>query len=132
MTPTERSAKIEEAARALVECFSEEDAWPEVDAFRAALDAVDPPRDDQHQEVPMTVRAKFVVTSVKHYAYAYGVREIEASAVMGGPGEIPENQRFHKATPSGSLKMIVDNPPAAEVFVPGMEFYVDFTPGPKT
>jgi len=75
------------------------------------------------------VRAKFVVQSVK--AYAYGGKEIEASAVTGGSNEIPENQRFHKATPSGTIKMMVDNPPAAEVFVPGMEFYVDFTPVQK-
>ncbi len=75
------------------------------------------------------VRAKFVVQSVKQWAY--GGREIEATAVTGGPNEIPENQRFHKATPSGKITMNVDNPSAAEVFVPGMEFYVDFTPAPK-
>ena len=77
----------------------------------------------------MNVKAKFVVQSVT--TYAYGGREIKATAVTGGPNEIPENQRFHKATPSGSLTMTVDNPPAAEVFVPGMEFYLDFTPVPK-
>ncbi len=72
------------------------------------------------------VRAKFVVQSVK--TYAYGGKEIEFSAVTGGVNEIPENQRFHKATPSGSLKMTVDNPPAADFFVVGKSFYLDFTP----
>jgi hypothetical protein len=75
------------------------------------------------------VRAKFVVQSVK--TWGYGGREIVATPVTGGPNEIPENQRFHKATPSGQLTMTVDNPPAAEVFVPGAEFYLDFTPVPK-
>ena len=75
----------------------------------------------------MMVRAKFVVQSVK--TFAYGGREIEASAVTGSTAdEIPENQRFHKATPIGTIRMFVDNPPAAEVFKPGMSFYVDFTP----
>lgn len=75
------------------------------------------------------VRAKFVVQSVK--AYAYGGREVSASTVTGGSSDIPENQRFHKATPSGTITMMVDNPTAAEVFQPGTEFYVDFTPVPK-
>lgn len=70
------------------------------------------------------VRAKFRVDSVTHYA-------------RGGAGvkltpqydeKIPEDRRFAKATPSGSLEMLIDNPPAVEFFEVGKYFYLDFTP----
>lgn len=70
------------------------------------------------------VRAKFMVTSVEHYAG--GGRRVKMAPVSADG--IPEHERFHKYTPSGSLEMTVDNPPAAEQFVPGAFYYVDFTP----
>lgn len=38
---------------------------------------------------------------------------------------IPEDQRFTKYTPSGSLEMFVDND--AVTFIPGQYYYLDFT-----
>lgn len=39
---------------------------------------------------------------------------------------IPEDQRYAKYTPSGELKIQVDNP--AVIFEPGRAYYLDFTP----
>lgn len=39
---------------------------------------------------------------------------------------VPEDQRYAKATPSGSLTIAVDNP--AVTFEPGKSYYLDFTP----
>ncbi|MEU1275344.1 hypothetical protein [Streptomyces sp. NPDC005799] len=39
---------------------------------------------------------------------------------------IPEDQRYAKYTPSGELKIQVDNP--AVSFEPGKQYYLDFTP----
>jgi hypothetical protein len=38
----------------------------------------------------------------------------------------PENERYHKYTPSGSLHLSVDNPNVS--FEEGREYYVDITP----
>lgn len=40
--------------------------------------------------------------------------------------DVPEDQRYAKATPSGSLTIAVDNP--AVTFEPGKQYYLDFTP----
>lgn len=39
----------------------------------------------------------------------------------------PENQRYAKATPTGSLSITVDNPDAMS-FEQGKYYYLDFTP----
>jgi hypothetical protein len=44
-----------------------------------------------------------------------------------GADEVPENQRFHKYTPSGRLEITIDNPSAAEYFQLGKQYYLDFT-----
>jgi hypothetical protein len=41
---------------------------------------------------------------------------------------IEEDARFSKATPSGSLQMLVDNPDALEMLSIGATFYVTLTP----
>ena len=43
---------------------------------------------------------------------------------------LPEDQRFSKATQSGSIEMHVDNPKALEQFKLGEAYYVDFSPAP--
>jgi hypothetical protein len=40
--------------------------------------------------------------------------------------DLPEDQRFARATPVGSLKITVDNP--AVTFEPGSAYYLDITP----
>ena len=69
------------------------------------------------------VRAKFKVQTVEHYEGAY--RRVKLQAVSDDG--IPENKRYHKYTPNGTIELSIDNPPASDVFAPGMSFYVDFT-----
>lgn len=42
----------------------------------------------------------------------------------------PENVRFTKATPWGTIKLGITNEKALEQFQPGKNYYVDFTPAP--
>ena len=42
--------------------------------------------------------------------------------------QIPEDQRFQKATPSGNAEFYVDNPLALEQFELGKNYYIDFSP----
>lgn len=44
---------------------------------------------------------------------------------------IPEDQRFQKATPSGSAEFVIDNPKASEQLVIGEYYYLDLHPVPK-
>lgn len=73
------------------------------------------------------VRAKFKCSSfVQHAGWQKGVlgpREYQFEAVCAD--EVPENQRFHKATPSGKLSMYVDNQDVS--FEPGKSYYIDFS-----
>jgi len=55
----------------------------------------------------------------------FGGEEVEFTAVYGGS---PEDNTYAKATPSGSLKLFVDNDAAKGAFEPGKAYYVDITP----
>lgn len=70
------------------------------------------------------VRAKLTLSSVTDHMY--GGKTLEFSTVYDQ--SIPEDQRFQKATPSGSFRMLVDNPAAIAQFELGKPYYVDFTP----
>lgn len=77
----------------------------------------------------MTVRAKLKLTSVTEASYGRGstpVKTLKFSAQYDN--SIPEDQRFQKATPSGSCELQIDNPRAVEQFVLGNDYYVDFSP----
>lgn len=80
----------------------------------------------------MSVRAKFRVNSIADHGYG---REVSLTAVYEGAlGENEENKRFTKATPNGSIKMMIDNPWAWKQYDVGQEWYVDFslaTPAPE-
>lgn len=71
----------------------------------------------------MSVRAKFRVTSVEDFGQS---KTVKLNAVCAD--EVPENQRYHRYTPYGELKMTIDNPGASDQFKPGVEWYLDFTP----
>lgn len=73
----------------------------------------------------MQVRAKFKVES--NTATVDGNRVI-LKAVYGNNDPTHENSKFFKYTPSGLIDMGVVMPEVGATFVPGMEFYVDFTP----
>jgi hypothetical protein len=73
----------------------------------------------------MSVRAKFRVHSILDFGPS---KEITLGAVYEGSlGDNEENKRFTKASPNGQLKMMIDNPYAADQFAPGQEWYLDFT-----
>jgi hypothetical protein len=67
-----------------------------------------------------TSRAKFKCKVVTIYEDS---KEISLSAVTGSS---EENKNFWNYTPSGELKMQIDGP-ASEMFVPGKEYYIDFS-----
>lgn len=77
----------------------------------------------------MSVVAKFRVSSIEDFGYS---KQIKLSAVYEGSlGENEENKRFTKATPSGEIKMMVDNPYASDQFEVGQEWYITFEPVSK-
>lgn len=65
----------------------------------------------------MKVRAKYKCTSVDG-------GNISLSPVVGGS---PENDKFFKATPSGSFQMTTVNDAAAKQFEVGKSYYIDIT-----
>ena len=73
----------------------------------------------------MTIRAKMRVNSIHDFGYSKTI-----SLQCEYDNTIPEDQRFQKATPSGSITMQVDNPAAAARFAVGKTFYLDFTEVP--
>jgi len=74
----------------------------------------------------MAVRSKFTVQKITQVSWSKDARIIEFGAVTADG--VPENERYHKYTPSGTVNITVDNPPAAAQFELGKTFYVDFTP----
>lgn len=81
------------------------------------------------------VRGKFFVLNVNKRSWGSGQSEfsteIELGAVYDDPSKHTEDAYYAKATPSGTIKMLVDNPTAAEFFTIGKPVYVDFTEAPK-
>jgi hypothetical protein len=78
------------------------------------------------------VRAKFTVSNISksYYAGANGEPVEGSTYVTLTPqydSSIEEDRRYAKATPSGEIRLQVDNPPAVEYLKPGQQFYVDFT-----
>ncbi len=71
----------------------------------------------------MSVRAKFKVHSITEHEG--GLKTASLQAVTSGSAE---NASFFKWTPSARIELSTMNPGAAEQFIPGKEFYVDFTP----
>jgi hypothetical protein len=90
----------------------------------------------------MPVRAKFLCNTVEQSSDkpVEGMRYVDGKTEPSGEftwprtyrfmaaydHTVPEDQRYAKYTPSGSLTIQVDNP--AVEFVPGKQYYLDFTP----
>lgn len=74
------------------------------------------------------VRAKMQVqTVIPPSAQLYGQSEIvEMTAVYGGSTNAEDNT-YARATPTGSLKLTIDNPNAQGVYKPGQKCYIDIT-----
>ncbi|AYP28994.1 hypothetical protein AS1_14 [Marinobacter phage AS1] len=69
----------------------------------------------------MSVRAKFKVETVTQDESG---SRVSLTPVTGGS---KENEKFFRFTPFGSIEMGTINKEVAKQFVPGDEFYVDFT-----
>ncbi len=74
----------------------------------------------------MHVRAKFTLDTISRNQHGSAL----FTFVAVGDDGIPENQRFHRYTPSGKLEMVVTNPAVIESFQLGQSYYLDFTPVP--
>ena len=74
------------------------------------------------------MRAKMRVTTITRNGYS---EIVEFQAVYGG-GTNAEDNTYASATPSGSIKLQIDNKALHGVYNPDDTFYVDFTPVPKT
>jgi hypothetical protein len=72
----------------------------------------------------MTVTAKFTVRAAET-KYEGGPVHVRLTPDYG-TAEAPKNAEWAKATPSGEITMVIDNPAAAEQFTPGREFTVTF------
>lgn len=75
------------------------------------------------QQSAMVVTAKFQVQSVKHVSWNRMARIVELQAVSGD-----ENKPWSQYTPSGTITMQIDNPPAAAAFELGRTFLLTFEP----
>lgn len=74
----------------------------------------------------MSVRAKFILESVIPVNWG-GAQAIFRCSY---DDTIPEDQKFCKATPSGEIRMQIDNPAALQQLTIGKSYYVDFTEVP--
>jgi hypothetical protein len=72
-----------------------------------------------------TTRAKFRAHSV--YDLSNSSRVVALSPVYDS-NPTSENHNFWNATPSGEIRMTINNPDGAAIFEEGKEYYVDFTP----
>lgn len=77
----------------------------------------------------MPVRAKFRVHNVQPFTDQAGKPNgyrVDLSPVYDSNPD-SENGKFYQATPWGQITLGTMNPAAAEQFLPGTEFFVDFT-----
>lgn len=75
----------------------------------------------------MNVRAKFYVQSIQKQA---GNGAVKVQMIAVSDDKTPENERYHKYTPAGTLELYVDNPPVSEHFEAslGKYVYLDISP----
>lgn len=72
------------------------------------------------------VRGKFKLQQIRQHAWSGDGRTLVFNAVYDP--DLPEDQKYAQATPTGDIEMHVDNPAALQQFELGKAYYVDFTP----
>lgn len=79
----------------------------------------------------VTVRAKFKCISHTQHSYSQNQEHPQVTYKFQAVYDdgTPENQRYSKATPSGSLEILVDNPDVN--FRLGRDYYLDFSEVPE-
>lgn len=82
-------------------------------------------------------RCKFYVASVTRHGFMNGEGkpvtnsiEVRLCAVYAPKDDQSENHKFWSASPSGELKLSVNNPACFDFFKEGHEMYLDLTPAP--
>jgi hypothetical protein len=76
----------------------------------------------------MTIRSKFRLTSIVTTESMPGYASKKYVFDTQYDSTIPEDQRFCKATPSGRIEMLIDNPAAQVAFEVGKDYYFDAAP----
>lgn len=76
----------------------------------------------------MTVRSKFRLTEIITTEFGSGYQQKKYVFAAWYDESIPEDRRFAKATPSGRLEMVIDNPAAQSAFEVGKDYYFDAVP----
>ena len=76
------------------------------------------------------VRAKFRVTKVAKTVYGANAGQVEVTLSPEYDKSIPEDVNFSKYTPSGTIQLLIDSPPASDQLALGKYFYVDFSEVP--
>jgi hypothetical protein len=69
------------------------------------------------------MRAKFRCNSVQDFGNSYVQANLSAVTDDG----TPENERYHTATPSGTLSINISNPDVRGFLVPEHYYFLDFT-----
>lgn len=82
------------------------------------------------QEGTMNTRAKMILDSVIQHYWAPNVRTFKFQCQYDD--SIPEDQRFHAATPSGTMEMLVTNTAVIDSFKLGQAYYLTLTEAPKS
>lgn len=72
----------------------------------------------------MTVRCKMKCVEVTQYEG--DSRKVVFNAVCAD--EVPENQRYHRYTPTGRIELMITNPFVS--YIAGEFYYFDSTPAP--
>lgn len=75
----------------------------------------------------MDVVAKMKCVSITSSDYGNGMvqKKVRFEAIYDQG--IPEDVRFYKATPTGHMEMLIDNPAAIEALVPGQSYYFNIS-----
>ena len=76
----------------------------------------------------MSVRAKMQLSTITERAWSGGQIAKTLRFECAYDPEMPEDQRFQKATPSGFAEFQIDNPAALAQFSLGQFYYVEFSP----
>ncbi len=74
-------------------------------------------------------RGKFQVQKIAQVHYNPSAREVTLQAVCNDG--TPENERFHRYTPTGTITMVIDNPAVLAQIELGKHCFVDFSPVPS-
>ncbi len=87
----------------------------------------------------MSVRCKMIVTQRNNQISPY-TSTVDGKSVPAKPTctvhlqavSGPENKRWAKYTPNGSIQLQIDNPEAYDAFMLGETYFVDFKVAPPT